>query len=196
MEIRTDRLGLLLDQLDTSIEISKARLEGMTDDEYLWQPAPEAWSVRRRGEARTSRASGAGDWVLEFEPGEPQPAPVTTIAWRLGHLTSMFFGRWEWTFGGREQGKDAVVFSPSAGEALDRFWALVEQWRAAVAGLTDEQMDMVGFGQFPDGLDPQIPFVGIVWWMNREFIHHLAEIALLRDLWATRQHRRLDGDVR
>jgi hypothetical protein len=29
-----------------------------------------------------------------------------------------------------------------------------------------------------------LPFIAIVWWTNRELIHHLAEIALLRDLWA------------
>ena len=49
--------------------------------------------------------------------------------------------------------------------------------------MTDEQLDVPGFGQFPYGLDPQLPFISIVWWMNREFIHHSAEIALLRDLY-------------
>jgi hypothetical protein len=34
------------------------------------------------------------------------------------------------------------------------------------------------------GLDPQIPFIGIIRWTNRELIHHLAEVALLRDLYA------------
>jgi len=188
MEIRTDRLGLLLDQLDTSVEFSKARLEGLTDEEYFWEPAPGAWSIRRRDEARTSRAYGAGDWLLDFEPRDPQPAPVTTIAWRLGHLTSMFWGRWEWTFGQRRRREHEVEFSPSATVALDRFWRHVEQWREGVAALTDEQLDMVGFGQFPAGLDPHLPFIGIVWWMNREFIHHTAEIALLRDLWAARSN--------
>ena len=49
--------------------------------------------------------------------------------------------------------------------------------------MTDEQLDTPGFGQYPWGLDPEIPFAGIVWWTNRELIHHLAECALLRDLW-------------
>jgi hypothetical protein len=26
----------------------------------------------------------------------------------------------------------------------------------------------------------------VVWWTNLEFIHHMAEIALLRDLWRAR----------
>ncbi|WP_138957448.1 hypothetical protein [Streptomyces sp. YIM 121038] len=27
----------------------RARLEGLTDDEYFWSPVPDAWSVRPRG---------------------------------------------------------------------------------------------------------------------------------------------------
>jgi hypothetical protein len=31
-----------------------------------------------------------------------------------------------------------------------------------------------------------VPFSIVIWWTNLEFIHHMAEIALLRDLWRTR----------
>ena len=51
---------------------------------------------------------------------------------------------------------------------------------------SNDQLDMIGFGQYPGGLDPHIPFIAIIWWTNREFIHHMSEIALLRDLWAHR----------
>jgi hypothetical protein len=46
--------------------------------------------------------------------------PLTTIAWRIGHLTSGFAGRWEWTFGGRTiDPKLMVDFSPDPGAAMD-----------------------------------------------------------------------------
>ena len=102
-------------------------------------------------------------------------------------LTSGYEGRWHWTFGGRDRDPAVLVdFTPSAALALERFWSLVERWRDSVAAMTDEQLDQPGFGQYPWGLDPGIPFVGIVWWTNRELIHHLAECALLRDLWRAR----------
>jgi hypothetical protein len=187
MELRTDRVGLLLDQLQTSSEFARARLEGLTDEEYMWEPVPGAWSVRRRVEAATPKAYGPGAWVLDFDSPEPDPAPVTTIAWRLGHLVSGFEGRWEWTFGGRRrEPKTLVDFSPSAAAAQDQLWSVVDRWRGSVAAMTDEQLDEPGFGQYPYGLDPELPFVGIVWWTNRELIHHLAEVALLRDLWRAR----------
>lgn len=182
MDMRTDRGGLLLDQLDTSVEITRGRLAGLTDEEYLWEPAPGAWSIRRRGESTASKPYGAGDWLIDFG-SRPDPEPVTTIAWRLGHLISMFDDRWEWTFGSRSIAPEvATDFSPTADRALADLWAGAERWGKAIEGLTDEQLDTVGFGQYPYGLDPQLPIISIVWWMNREFIHHAAEVALLRDL--------------
>lgn len=175
-----------MSNLETSREISHARLAGLSDAEYLWEPTPSAWSVRRRGAAATAHAFGSGEWVLDRVHPEPDPAPVATIAWRVGHLWAGFSQRWDWTFGDHALGEDALEFTPSAAVALERLWTLLEQWQASVAALTDEQMDRVGFGQFPGGLDPQVPFIAIVWWTNREFIHHMAEIALLRDLWSVR----------
>jgi hypothetical protein len=94
--------------------------------------------------------------------------------------------RWEWTFGGKKKLEDTVEFSPSANDMLDRLWAKVDQWQASLATLTEEQAETVGFGQYPHGLDPQLPFIGIMWWTNREFIHHMAEIGVLRDIWAAK----------
>lgn len=89
---------------------------------------------------------------------EPDAAPVATIAWRLGHLHFHFAGGWEWTFSGRRQEpKTLVDFTPSAAVALERFWALIDRWRDDVAALTDEQLDMVGFSQYPYGSDVPAP---------------------------------------
>jgi hypothetical protein len=186
VDFRTDRVGLLLDQFDTSAEMAKDRLAGMTDEEYLWEPAPGSLSIRRAGESPHATL-GHGDWLLEWPRPEPEPAPLRTMAWLLGHLYDGFLGRYEWTFGARQADPlTAADFTPSARAALERFWALLERWRDGIAGLTDEQLDMIGYGQFPHGLDPQVPFIAIVWWTNRELIHHTAEIAFLRDLYLAR----------
>jgi len=231
-DVRTDRLGVLIDQFDRAREMAQVRLAGLGDEEYLWEPVPGCWSIRRRGEAVTPRAFGPGEWVLdrgdpqipanEYDevarqaaggmtvakiaddwsvnverveeilnrtgpPPEPDETPVTTIAWRLGHLHFGFAGQWEWTFGERRQEpKSLVDFSPSAAVAVERFWAVVDRWRESVAAVTDEQLDTVGFSQYPYGSDPDNPFIDVLWGSNLEFIHHMAEIALLRDLWRAR----------
>ena len=230
-DARTDRLGLLLDQFDHAREMAQVRLTGLSDEEYLWEPVPGSWSIRRRGEAATPRAFGPGEWVLDLgaadipaseyaevarqaadgmtvakiaddwsvsverveqvlaHTGTPEPdkAPVTTIAWRLGHLHFHFAGPWEWTFGERRhEPKLLVDFTPSAALALERFWAVIDRWRDSVAAVTDEQLDTVGFSQYPYGSDPDDPFITVLSGANLEFIHHMAEIALLRDLWQAR----------
>ncbi|HVF76289.1 MAG TPA: DinB family protein [Acidimicrobiales bacterium] len=178
MDVRTDRLGLLLDQFDTSAEMGRDRLHGLTDEEFLWEPAPGAWSIRQ---------GAAGRWELQVERPPPDPTPLTTIAWRLAHLQQGFAERWEWTFGAY---RDPVVeLAPTAAEGVERLWAELARWRQSLGGLTEEQMDTVGFGRFPHGFDPTLPFIAIVWWTNRELIHHLAEAALLRDLWPSTPSR-------
>lgn len=189
MEIRTDRVGVLLDQLLDSKDLSAQRLDGLTTDEYLWEPVASMWSVRRRGEAATPNAYGAGEWVLDHDTSiSPFDAgPLTTIAWRLGHLLSGFAGRWEWTFGGRAiDPKVMIEFSPDPDVATKSLWEWVDRWAASIEGMTDDQLDVPGYGAYPYGLDPTIPFIGIIRWTNRELIHHLAEVALMRDLYAAR----------
>src|SRR5207249_5654797 len=70
----------------------RPRLEGLTDDEYRWEPVPGAWNVRPRGEAVTRMAAGGGDLVVDWEWPEPVPPPVTTIAWRFAHIIVGVFG--------------------------------------------------------------------------------------------------------
>jgi len=139
----------------------------------------------------------ADDWKVSVErveqvlahTGEPEPddTPVTTIAWRLGHLHFHFAGQWEWTFGERRREPKLLVdFTPSAEPALERFWALIDRWRDSVGAVTEEQLDTVGFSQYPYSNDADCPFIGVLSGACLEFIHHMAEIALLRDLWRAR----------
>src|SRR3712207_2001383 len=71
------RRDLLLAQYDTSYEYLSGRLQGLSEAEYQWEPAEGCWSVRRRAEATTPHPIGAGDWVLDYERAELDPAPVT-----------------------------------------------------------------------------------------------------------------------
>ena len=83
----------LADQLDWHWQhMFRPRLDGLTDDEYLWEPVPGCWSLRRRAEATTPMAAGLGDVVADFAYPEPKPAPFTTIAWRMGHMAIGVFG--------------------------------------------------------------------------------------------------------
>jgi len=61
-----------------------ARVEGMDDDEYFWEPVPNCWTVR---------PAPPGGFVADFERPEPTPTPITTIAWRMTHLDAQPSGQ-------------------------------------------------------------------------------------------------------
>jgi hypothetical protein len=65
------------------------RLDGPTDDEYFWEPAPGCRSVRPRGPAAAPVQGGSGAMTSAFAMPEPGPRPFTTIAWRLGHVLAV-----------------------------------------------------------------------------------------------------------
>src|SRR5699024_10182475 len=90
---------VLVDQIDVHVtQFLRPRLEGLTDQEYFFDPTGHgtAWTVhpRRPDDPARPRAiqAGAGDMVVDFELPEPQPAPVTTIAWRLAHIVVGILG--------------------------------------------------------------------------------------------------------
>lgn len=63
---------------------------------------------------------------------------------------------------------------------------MIDRWRDSVADVTEEQLDTIGFSRYPYGSHPDDTFASVVAGANLEFIHHMAEIALLRDLWRAR----------
>ena len=163
----------------------RPRFEGLTDDEYRWEPVPDSWNIRRREEARTAVTGGSGDWVLEWAFPEPDPAPVTTIAWRLGHITVGVFGmRNANHFGGPPVDYQIAVFPPDAASALRALDDGYERWKAGVAGLDEARLaEPIGPAE---GAFAELPYAALVAHINREAIHHGAEIALLRDLYRSR----------
>lgn len=176
----------LLDQLTLHWNHqARPRLDGLTDDEYLWEPVPGAWSVRPRDQAKTAMAAGAGDLVIEFEYPEPVPAPVTTIAWRLGHVIVGIFGaRNASHFGGPPMDYSTVEWPGDAATALAMLDDGYARWVEGVRGLDEARLaEPVGEAEGPYA---DRTYAALVLHIHREAIHHLAEVALLRDLFGGR----------
>ncbi|MFC9292926.1 DinB family protein [Streptomyces sp. NPDC057011] len=203
------RLTPLLQQFEFACERLTARMAGpvmnsgdgtdiavggvMTDEEYFWEPVADCWSVRRRADGPGPRATllagaAAGDWGRDAASyPHPWPPPVTTIAWRLNHLTEMLSLRADHTAGGRTLTRDDFPVNGDAAGAVAAFDTAAGAWRKALLGVDDAALDTVGYCTYPHGSDPEEPFIDIVWWVNQEVLHHGAEIALLRDLYRARR---------
>jgi hypothetical protein len=177
------RLVPLLKQFDDGRDRLITRLQGLTDDEYLWEPVPGCWSIRLRENCQTSKPFGKGILVMDFERPEPEPPPVTTIAWRMCHLTNGLIQRADYTTGSQSLAWDDYEITSTAQSAISLLEAATQTWRSVLTGTLDADLDQIGYSQYPRGLDPKLPFLDIIWWVNQELLGHGAEIALLRDLY-------------
>ncbi|WP_406416997.1 DinB family protein [Streptomyces sp. NBC_00873] len=164
----------------------------MTDAEYLWEPVPDCWSVRRRADGPGKGATllvGAGDWGRDSSHApHPTPPPFTTLAWRLSHVSEMLALRADHTNGSHTLTRDDYHAAGDAAGAIADFDTSASAWREALLSTDDTALDTVGHSTYPHGSDPEDPFIETVWWVNQELLHHGAEIALLRDLFRAQQH--------
>src|SRR5262245_30180251 len=121
----------------------RARLEGLSDQEYFWEPVPGCWSLRRRGTSTAPRAAGAGEYQYEFAypSPEPDPPPVTTIAWRLAHVIVGVFGaRNASHFGGPPMDYRSHDYAHTAAAALAQLDDGYARWVAGVRGLDEDAL--------------------------------------------------------
>lgn len=163
----------------------RPRLEGLTDQEYFWEPAPDSWSVRPRGQSQAPVQAGSGAFTIDFAFPEPAPPPVTTIAWRLGHLVVGVLGtRVGGHFGGPPVDYQTFAYAGTAAEALDQLDQMYNAWNQGVESLgVDGLTRPCGPSEGPFA---ERSMAALVLHINREVIHHGAEVALLRDLYLRR----------
>lgn len=173
----------LFEQLDWHWNAQlRPRLDGLTDEEYLWEPVPGSWSIRPRGQSTAPLALGTGDYTMDRAPRRLDPEPLTTIAWRLAHIIVPVLGvRVASHFGGPAVSEDTFAFAGTADEALRQLDEVYVRWTEGVRGLGEE-----GLAQPcgpAEGPWAAAPLAALIQHINREVIHHGAEVALLRDLY-------------
>ena len=163
----------------------RARFEGLTDEEYLWSPSPGAWSIHPRGQGSTEIQGGRGELTIDFAYPEPVPPPVTTIAWRLAHIIVGVLGaRAQNHFDGPEADYQTFEYAGTADAALAQLDAAYAAWFDGVRSWGEDDLaEPCGPSEGPYA---EFPRATLVLHINRELIHHGAEIALLRDLFAHR----------
>jgi hypothetical protein len=167
----SDLVSQLADQLDFHWTTQlRPRLDGLTDDEYFWRPVPNCWTVHPDG-------------GIDFEYPAPEPAPFTTIAWRLAHIiVGVLAMRNHSHFDGPPADYQSWPYATDAATALDQLDEAYDTWITGVRGLDVHALDRpCGPAERPYA---DYPFIALVLHINREMIHHGAEIACIRDLYA------------
>jgi hypothetical protein len=160
----------LADQLDYHWRNQlRPRLDGLTDEEYFWQPVPNCWTVHPDG-------------AIDFTFPPPEPAPFTTIAWRLAHvIVGVFAMRNHSHFGGPPADYESWQYATDAKTALEQLDDAYKNWITGVHGLDDQ--DLARAIGPKEGPWAEHSMAELILHINREAIHHGAEIACIRDLY-------------
>lgn len=165
-----DMTTQLADQLDFHWQHHfRPRLEGLTDDEYFWEPVGGCWTVHRDG-------------GIDFAYPPPDPEPFTTIAWRLAHvIVGVLAMRNHSHFGGPPADYQTWSYATDVQTALRQLDDAYDTWIKGVRGLdADALARPCGEAEGPYA---SYPMAALVLHINREMIHHGAEIACVRDLY-------------
>lgn len=149
----------------------RPRLEGLSDEEYLWEPAPGTLTVRR---------GPRGAWSLDAPADD---FPLGNIAWRMTHLSSSLAAHpvAGVAFGPGWARPDLGEPTGSAEEGLKRLDAANAHWRASLAALSDDDFDRTlgpAAGPYADST-----VLEIVLHVHNESMQRGADLCLLRDLY-------------
>ncbi len=167
----TDLTAQLADQLDYHwTHQLRPRLDGLTDDEYFWQPVPDCWTVHPDGS-------------IDFSFPPPEPAPFTTIAWRLAHvIVGVFAMRNHFHFGAAGADYQSWNYATDATTAMQQLDDAYTTWICGVRSLDAKALTKpIGPNEGPWA---EHAMSELILHINREAIHHGAEIACIRDLYA------------
>lgn len=164
----------LLDQLDLYWEHHlMPRLVDLTDDEYFWEPVPDCWTIRIDADGRAT---------MDWRESAPDPPPVTTIAWRLTHIAVQVIGvRASTHFGDGSLTMATATLPTTAKAGIEELCEHYRTWRNGVLSL-DEASLQQPIGE-TEGVWGDRPMASLILHVNREVMHHGAEIALLRDIY-------------
>jgi hypothetical protein len=168
---------LLTNQWHRSCERLVQRLDGLSDDEYRWEPVVGCWNVRPSPDAPRG-------WTVDYPEVHPDPPPFTTIAWRMLHISDGNTIYWEHAFG---PGKKNFGDLAPHGSALDAIEYLIESQRpitATLERLDDDQLDE----ERPTQFGAPWPARRVLAVLLDEQLHHGAEIGVLRDLYRAGFH--------
>ena len=161
---------LLSRQMDDAFAMLNGQLDGLTEEEFLWEPVPGSWSLRQMPEGR---------WTYDYAVPDPKPSPFTTIAWRLNNVSTSKIMYHEYAFGpGELTFPDLDIPHTVAGQV-----AFLKEGHTLLTG------DLRGLAE-ADLQEPRLtnwgeewPTWRIFWTMIHHDIWHGAEIGVIRDLY-------------
>ena len=161
----------------------RERLDGLTDDEYFRQPAPDCWNVRPRGPGSAPIQGGSGVMTdrLRLPGARPGAVHHHRLAAEPRDRRRARRPATPRTSVVRPPTTSRSTTPPTAAAALAQLDAEYATWIKGVESLGEEGLARpCGPAEGPYA---EAPLAALVLHIHRETIHHLSEVCLLRDLY-------------
>jgi hypothetical protein len=168
--MKRQTVDLLAAEMDEAWHSLRDRLQGLTDEEFFWEPVPNCW---------TAHADETGHWVLDYAIPDLDPPPFTTIAWRLIHIAMCKVMYHEYAFGPGALTWDTIDIPRTVAGTITLLDDAHARLRAALADLSDRNLEEPRATNWGD----QWPTWRIFWVMIAHDLQHGAEIGCLHDLY-------------
>ena len=168
--------GLLRHQLRYAWAMSRRLLDGLTEEEYFWEPVTPCWSIRPRSTGL--RGWGSGEFICEDAWPTPDPVPLTTIGWRVVHLAAWTDVSRGFAFEGKQPDLNDADVPGTAREGVDWLLRAQDAFMSAVDRVSDDDL----FAPVAAHWGESLPAAHLVSGFQNEHVHHLAEIGTLRDV--------------
>lgn len=164
---------LLRRQFDLTWSLFEYHLERLAPDDFLWEPAPLCWTVRR---------SPDGTWRPDWADSEPDPVPVPTIAWLTWHIGWWWGVTLDHAQGRPPRDRTLVTWPGEGAPTITWLYDLRTQWLTVLDDVTDTELDAPAPFPWPDAPDRTV--ADMLAWANAELMKNAAEIGQLRMLRA------------
>lgn len=160
-----DRLSLLTRQLDIPWALFEYHAAGLTDEDLFWSPSAHQWTMHR----------GDTGWIPDLEESEPDPVPVTTVAWLTWHI-----GWWLSAATGQLTGTPAptpagVGWPGEADRTIEWLRRHYGQWRTAL--LEQQDLDREVTYPWPEGTGKTV--ADLAGWVAIELTKNVTELGQL-----------------
>lgn len=172
--MKRQTVALLAAEMEEAWQTLRSRLEGLTDDEFFWEPVPDCWTVH---------PDESGRWIVDYAVPAPEPPPFTTIAWRLVHVAACKIMYHEYAFGPGELTWDDLDYPHTTADAIAWLEEGHTRLESALESLSDPNLEEMRLTNW----DELWPTWRIFWSMIAHDLHHGAEIGCLRDLHRAHQ---------
>ncbi len=162
--------------MDETYSRLRRRVDGLTDDEFFWEPVAGCWTIYR---------DDTGRWTYHYAIPDPDPAPVTSIGWQLIHLATCKVMYREWAYGPARLTFPEIEIPHTAAGAIAMLDDGQRGLRDELAKLSDDDMDepvKTNWGEM-------WPAWRIFWAMGDHDAFHGGGIGYLRDLYHWRVDR-------